>query len=114
MAFGGRRQHEGIDLSARVGTEVLAIASGRVTHSRIMGGYGRVVEVDHGSGLVSRYAHLSSSDLAPGDVVAAGSSIGRSGQSGRVTGPHLHLEIRLKGVPVDPLLLAGWRPLPSD
>lgn len=108
----GERQHEGIDLAAAVGTPVFAIAAGRVTRARTTGGYGRMVEIDHGKGLVSRYAHLSSSDLRPGDVVTAGSQVGETGQSGRVTGPHLHLEVRLKGAPVDPLLLAGWRSPP--
>ena len=92
--------------------DVFAIAAGNVTRSGVVGGYGKMIEIDHGNGLVSRSAHLSATDLAVGDVVSAGSIIGHSGQTGRVTGPHLHFEVRLKGVAIDPLLLAGWRSAP--
>ena len=105
----GTRQHDGIDFSAAVGTPVYAIAGGNVTRAGVVGGFGRLIEIDHGQGLVSRYAHLSESKLSRGDAVAPGSQIGQSGRTGRVTGPHLHFEVRLNGAAVDPLLLLGWR-----
>jgi murein DD-endopeptidase MepM/ murein hydrolase activator NlpD len=105
----GERQHEGIDLAAGVGTDVFAIAGGSVTKAGTTKGYGQMLEIDHGKGLMSRYAHLSATDLRRGDVVVGGSLIGKSGRSGRVTGPHLHLEVRLNGLALDPLSLVGWR-----
>ena len=67
------------------------------------GGYGNMVEVDHGHGLVTRYAHLSAFDVSPGQWVEPGTIVGRVGSTGRSTGPHLHYETRIDGEPVDPV-----------
>ncbi len=67
------------------------------------GGYGRMVEIDHGYGIATRYAHLSAFDVEPGDIVAKGQIIGRIGSTGRSTGPHLHYEVRIDGEAVDPM-----------
>ena len=67
------------------------------------GGYGNMVDVDHGNGVVTRYGHLSAITVKVGDTVAAGGRIGRVGSTGRSTGPHLHYEIRVGGEPIDPM-----------
>lgn len=102
---GGARFHKGIDLPMPSGSEVRTPADGRVVSVGEQPGYGLTVVVDHGSGLESRYAHLSSTDVRPGDTVRSGGLIARSGNSGRSTGPHLHLEVTVNGQAVDPL---GW------
>ncbi len=101
--------HTGIDLRDDVGTEVLATAPGRVVSAGLANGYGIMVEVDHGAGLSTRYAHLSAATVTPGQQIGAGEMIGRVGATGRATGPHLHYEVRIDGEPVDPMrfLLAG-------
>ncbi len=101
--------HPGIDLREDYGVEVKATAPGRVVTAGAAGGYGNLVEIDHGFGLATRYAHLSSIVVADGQEVAAGSVLGQVGMSGRTTGPHLHYEIRIDGEPVDParFLAAG-------
>lgn len=109
-AFGDRRDpitgrsafHAGMDLAAPRGTEILATASGRVTFAGRMGAYGNMVEVDHGMGLTTRYAHLKSVMVSPGDDVAFRQSIGVIGNTGRSTGRHLHYEIRIDDLPLDP------------
>lgn len=105
----GHRNHDGIDLAAAEGSPVFAVAAGRVLRARTVGSYGLLVELDHGRGLRSRYAHLSMTTLSRGDVVVAGARVGLSGKSGRVTGPHLHFEVHLDEKPLDPLALLGWR-----
>lgn len=103
---GRRRPHEGVDLSAPAGTVVHAPAAGRVTVAAERygddGRLGRTVVIDHGGGLETLYAHLGSMAVAAGERVEAGEEIGRVGSSGWVTGPHLHLEVRQDGRPVDP------------
>ncbi|WP_188911762.1 M23 family metallopeptidase [Salinarimonas ramus] len=94
--------HSGIDFRARTGEPVYATAAGRVISAGRAGGYGRMVEIDHGNGLTTRFAHLSAISVADGAEVAAGDLIGRAGSSGRSTGPHLHYETRLDGRAVDP------------
>jgi murein DD-endopeptidase MepM/ murein hydrolase activator NlpD len=94
--------HTGVDISAQVGTPVKAAADGIVTHAEWSGAYGRMVVIDHGNGLQTRYAHLSEFDVVPGEEVRRGDVIARSGSSGRTTGPHLHYEVRLQGTPVNP------------
>jgi murein DD-endopeptidase MepM/ murein hydrolase activator NlpD len=99
----GRRVHEGIDLAAPTGTPVLASASGRVAYSgNGMRGYGKVVVLKHTNDLSTVYAHNSSLLVRMGDSVAQGQTIAKVGATGRTTGPHLHFEIRRRGVPEDP------------
>lgn len=106
---GSRELHRGIDIPAPTGTPVRVPANGTVLSVGQAGGYGLMVTVDHGYGLVTRYAHLDESLVEPGDTVRRGKIIARSGNSGRSTGPHLHFETVLGGVAVDPL-----RVLPPD
>jgi murein DD-endopeptidase MepM/ murein hydrolase activator NlpD len=94
--------HSGMDLRAGYGDAVRATASGRVTVAEASGGYGNLVEVDHGAGLATRYGHLSEIEVSEGQWVEAGAVIGRIGSTGRSTGPHLHYEVRVDGAAVDP------------
>lgn len=109
--LGRPAMHTGIDLSEDTGTGVLATAPGRVTVAGPMSGYGNMVEIDHGAGLTTRYAHLSATEVSVGEMVRLGEMVGRVGATGRATGPHLHYETRIDGEPVDPLrfLAAGQR-----
>lgn len=95
--------HAGIDFRATVGTRIRAAAPGTVTNAGLTGGYGNMVEIDHGNGVSSRYAHLSAVLVKVGDHVTEGDVIAKSGNTGRSTGPHLHYEIRLNGEAVDPM-----------
>ncbi|OCP18985.1 MULTISPECIES: M23 family metallopeptidase [unclassified Ensifer] len=95
--------HAGIDFRATVGTRIRAAAPGTVTNAGLTGGYGNMVEIDHGNGVASRYAHLSTVLVKVGDRIKAGDVVGKSGNTGRSTGPHLHYEIRLNGQAVDPM-----------
>lgn len=94
--------HAGIDFRASTGTPVLAAASGKVTFAGTNGGYGKMVEVDHGNGFSTRYAHLSHIGVAVGQSIGGGQRIGAAGSTGRSTGPHLHFEVRRGGSAVDP------------
>jgi len=94
--------HTGVDISASMGTQVHAAADGIVSHAEFMGGYGRLVIIDHGNGMRTYYAHLSRFDVIPGQEIRRGEVIGLSGASGKVTSPHLHFEVRLGGSPVNP------------
>lgn len=94
--------HTGVDIIAAPGTSVMAAAGGVVSHSGFMAEYGLVVEVDHDNGLTSRYAHLSKSLVKVGDVVMKGQLLAQVGNTGRTTGPHLHFEVREKGIPLNP------------
>ncbi len=98
------RRHEGIDYSAATGTPVHATANGVVTRAGFNGGYGRMVEVRHRNGIVTRYAHLSAitAGIRPGRSVAQGDQVGRVGSTGLATAPHLHYEFRVNGVARDP------------
>ncbi len=101
--FNGQHSfHEGIDFPAEKGTPIVAAASGKVVASEWHPQYGKMVEVDHGNGLVSRYAHASSVGVREGDLVVRGQPIAAVGSTGRSTGPHLHFEVRLNGVPQNP------------
>lgn len=101
--FSGRSTlHEGIDFVAPTGTRVQAAAGGTVLASEWFADYGNIVEIDHGDGLTSRYAHLSRRKVKVGDVVLKGQPIGDLGSTGRSTGPHLHFEVRRNGVAVNP------------
>lgn len=99
---GRQSHHTGVDLIAPQGTPVLAAAGGIVSAVEFQAEYGNIVDVDHENGLTSRYAHLSKSMVKVGDVVMKGQSIALVGQTGRVTGPHLHFEVREKGIPLNP------------
>ena len=95
--------HYGIDLSGRSGQTIVATAPGKVVHSGRMGFYGKLVEIDHGMGVTTRYAHLRDISVEDGQVVAAGEKIGTMGSTGRSTGVHVHYEIRVDGEPVNPM-----------
>jgi len=107
----GPAMHTGLDFKAEYGADARATAAGTVAAAEYSGGYGRMVEIDHGNGLSTRYAHLSSIRVVAGQKVAAGTLVGRVGSTGRSTGAHLHYETRIDGVPVDPrrFLRAGAR-----
>ena len=96
------KQHKGIDFAGKIGTELYAVAPGRVISAGERAGYGTTVEVDHGLGFTTLYAHLSKVMVSRGDWVRPGTVIGLGGSSGRSTGPHLHYEIRYKGTPFNP------------
>lgn len=99
---GGAAMHNGLDFKGPVGTPILAAAPGRVVSVGWQGGYGQTVEIDHGQGVMTRYAHMSGFDTRVGAVVAAGEKIGRMGSTGRSTGSHLHFEVRINGAAVNP------------
>ncbi len=103
-SFGMRwgRMHEGIDIGSSYGSTVVASAGGTVIATGWNGGYGNTVDVSHGGGLVTRYAHLSSINVRNGQSVNRGQMIGRVGSTGRSTGPHLHFEVRINGQPRNP------------
>lgn len=102
--FGPRwgRQHNGLDISANTGTPVIAAGSGRVVAAGPSGGFGNLVLIDHGGGLVTAYAHLNTINVSQGQQVSAGNSVGTVGCTGSCTGPHLHFETRVSGVAYDP------------
>ncbi len=94
--------HTGVDLIAPPGTPVLAAAGGVVSTVAYVAEYGNVVEIDHDNGLTTRYAHLLKSQVKVGDIVMKGQVIAQVGSTGRSTGPHLHFEVREKGIPLNP------------
>ena len=101
--LGVRAHHSGMDFRAPVGSPARVTAAGVVSKAGWNGGYGRMVEVDHGNGFSTRYAHLSKIDVKVGEKLAIGDVVGKVGSSGRSTGPHLHYEIRRDGDALDPL-----------
>ena len=105
---GKKKRHRGVDFAVPVGSDVYAVAAGTVTQSERRGSYGHLVVIRHRSGWESRYAHLDKRLVRRGQRVEAGQRIAESGNSGRSTGPHLHLELRKSGKAVDPLRVAGW------
>jgi len=102
--FGGRTYefHAGMDIDGERGDAVVAPASGVVTEAGWKGGYGQMIEIDHGNGLKTRYGHLSRIGVAPGDTLTRGQVIAQVGSTGRSTGPHLHYELRLNDRPINP------------
>ncbi|MBX7528278.1 M23 family metallopeptidase [Qipengyuania vesicularis] len=94
--------HNGLDFRGAIGTPIYAAAKGRVTYVGWKGGYGKTVEITHGNGLMTRYAHMSRFNAKVGDHVGAGETIGAIGNTGRSTGPHLHFEVRINGRAVNP------------
>lgn len=102
--FTGRSSfHRGVDFAAPAGTEVMAVAAGVVTYSKSRFGYGNTVEINHGNGYVTRYAHNKSVLVEVGETVQKGQAIALIGSTGRSTGPHLHFEVLRQGRPVDPM-----------
>ena len=112
--FGGLAMHAGIDFRAPTGTEIRSTGVGKVVTASFSGGYGKMVEIDHGLGLTTRYGHMSRILVSEGDTVETGQILGLAGSTGRSTGPHLHYEIRRNGNPVDPMrfLNAGMKLTP--
>lgn len=109
---GQRAIHMGLDFSAEVGTDIVAAAGGVVVTQEFHPAYGNMVELDHGNQLVTRYAHASKVFVKRGDLVRRGQKIAEVGTTGRSTGPHLHFEVLVQGVPQDPekFLTAGSQP----
>ena len=109
--LGRPAMHTGLDFRAQTGDPVRATANGKVASAGWAGGYGRMVEIDHGNGLSTRYGHLSEIGVKVGDIIKIGQVIGAVGSTGRSTGPHLHYETRIDGEAVDPqkFLRAGVR-----
>lgn len=101
--YGTTKFHEGMDFSAPIGTPVYATADGRVASASWQGLYGNLIEIEHGYNYMTRYAHLSSFEVRPGQIVHRGDLIGRVGNTGKSTGPHLHYEVRLKGQAQNPV-----------
>jgi murein DD-endopeptidase MepM/ murein hydrolase activator NlpD len=99
---GTRKIHTGVDLAAPEGTPVVAVEAGVVKSAGPRGGYGNAVEIDHGGGVTTVYAHASSLAVHAGERVEEGQTIAAVGQTGRATGPHLHFELRVGGRPCDP------------
>lgn len=107
----GPAVHTGIDLRGDKGDPVHVTANGTVSIASWQGGYGNMVEVDHGNGFSTRYGHMSEIDVKVGQAVRIGQTLGKIGSTGRSTGPHLHYETRINDEPVDPqkFLRAGIR-----
>lgn len=101
--LGGRRHHHGIDLAAPTGTPVFATGNGVVGRAELYSSYGLFISIEHGASMETRYAHLSRLAVAAGDSVKKGDLIGYVGSTGRSTGPHLHYEVRVEGLAVDPI-----------
>ncbi|CAN7311560.1 M23 family metallopeptidase [Rhizobium sp. LjRoot254] len=101
--FGRLAMHAGIDFRQKTGGKVRATGAGIVIHAGTSGGYGVMVEIDHGNGITTRYGHLSKVLVKEGDIVSEGDLIALSGSTGRSTGPHLHYEVRRNGTAVDPM-----------
>lgn len=116
-SFGWRRHpisgrhalHEGLDFPAPKGTPIYAASGGVVSEARYMTGYGKLVEINHGNGMSTRYAHASSIVVKLGDVVEKGQLIARVGSTGQSTGSHLHFEVRMAGHALDPKLFLPAR-----
>jgi murein DD-endopeptidase MepM/ murein hydrolase activator NlpD len=100
---GRRSMHKGIDIAAKHGTDIVAMADGIVIFSGWKGGYGKIVEVRHANGLETRYAHNSANLVNEGDMVRKGQVIAKLGSTGRSTGPHIHFEVRRNGEAVNPM-----------
>jgi murein DD-endopeptidase MepM/ murein hydrolase activator NlpD len=106
--------HSGLDITAAMGTPVHAAADGIVNLAQFSGKYGRLISLDHGAGTSTMYAHLSKFEVVPGQEVRRGQLIGYSGASGRVSGPHLHFEVRQGGTPVNPARFLSRSPIARE
>ena len=109
---GGGQYHKGIDFKASVGDPVLSVADGVVSFAGVKGGYGNVVDVDHGNGYVTRYAHNSRLVVKAGDLVRVGQEVAKAGSTGRSTGAHVHFEVWENGSVVNPRKFLGDGPTP--
>ena len=109
---GGGQFHKGIDFEADVGDPVLGVADGVVSFAGIKGGYGNVVDVDHGNGYITRYAHNSRLVVKVGDLVRVGQEVAKAGSTGRSTGAHVHFEVWENGRVVNPRKFLGEGPTP--
>jgi murein DD-endopeptidase MepM/ murein hydrolase activator NlpD len=107
---GGGAMHSGIDFKGAHGSPILAAAGGEVTFAGWRGGYGRCVEITHGNGMLTRYAHMSSLSVVQGQRVGRGANLGGMGSTGRSTGTHLHFEVRINGKAVDPAKFLRRKP----
>ena len=103
--LGVRSRHDGLDFAAPTGTPVVAAADGVVLTASYHPEFGNMIDVDHGDGLTSRYAHLERMDVVNSQIVRRGEKVGEVGSTGRSTGPHLHFEVRMFNVPQNPLTL---------
>jgi murein DD-endopeptidase MepM/ murein hydrolase activator NlpD len=101
--YGSRRLHAGVDLGAARGTQIASSNDGSVIFAGVQGGYGNTVIVDHGGGITTLYAHLTSFNVSKGQTVGRGDIVGFVGSTGTATGPHLHFEVRVNGGPVNPI-----------
>jgi murein DD-endopeptidase MepM/ murein hydrolase activator NlpD len=99
----GNELHQGIDIANSLGTPVVATADGQVVQSEWAGGYGNVVQIDHGNGIATVYGHNSGILVKVGQSVRKGQVISLLGSTGKSTGPHVHYEVRVNGTPVDPV-----------
>jgi len=110
--FGGRNYefHPGMDIDGERGDDVMAPANGTIAKAGWMGGYGNMIEIDHGNGLATRYGHLSKIEVQVGDTITRGQLIGLIGSTGRSTGPHLHYELRLNDKSINPRFLLPPEP----
>lgn len=109
---GGRQFHKGVDFEANTGDPVLSVADGVVTYSAMRSGYGNVIEIDHGNGYVTRYAHNSRLMRQVGDLVRRGEEVAKAGSTGRSTGAHVHFEVWENGVVVNPQQFLGQASTP--
>ena len=112
--MGETLHHDGIDISQPTGTPVKPLTSGVVTFSGNDGGYGLMVEIDHGNGLTSRYAHLSKLLVHKGEQINPSQPLGQVGQTGLTTGPHLHLEIHRQNTAIDPLTVLNRQQIEAN
>lgn len=99
---GGYKNHEGLDIATRMGTPIIAPADGRVTYVGVEAGYGKLLVIDHGYSVITRYGHNSKIHVKAGDRVKRGQKVASVGSTGRSTGPHVHYEVRVNGIPVNP------------
>jgi len=97
-----KKAHTGLDFAAPTGTPIKAVSDGIITRTGSAGAYGNLTTIEAGDGTVIYYAHQSTTNVRVGQKVTAGTVIGRVGSTGNVTGPHLHLEVRIGGIPTDP------------
>ena len=106
---GDHIRHDGTDFAAPLGTPIIAAAGGVVILAEYNGEYGNMIEIDHGNNIITRYAHCAQAYVSVGDIVGRGQHVADVGNTGRSTGPHLHFEVRVRGVPQNPLkfLAAG-------
>lgn len=108
---GASTDHKGLDMAAKMGTPIIAAGSGTVSFSGQMSGYGNLVEINHGNGLSTRYGHMSVIAVNKGDAVVAGQQVGKVGNAGRSTGPHLHFEVLQDNKPQNPIpYISGGKP----